>query len=55
MSIEAARSLLTVYKLAPECFNISTRDIENGIAERERILNTVANIVRGQMKGMRPP
>lgn len=54
-SIEAAKSLLTIYKLAPECFNLSTRDIENGIAERERILNTVANIVRGTMKGLRPP
>ena len=54
-SIEAAKALLVLYRLAPECFNLSTKDIENGIAERERILNTISNIVRGQMKGMRPP
>lgn len=53
-SIEASRSLLTVYRLAPECFNLSTRDIENGIAERERILNTVASIVRGNLRGLKP-
>lgn len=54
-SIEASRSLLTVYRLAPECFSFNTRDIENGIAERERILNGVAAIVRGNLRGLRPP
>jgi hypothetical protein len=53
-SIEATRSLLTIYKLAPECFNLSTRDIELGLAERERILNTIAGIVRGNLRGLRP-
>jgi hypothetical protein len=53
-SIEAAKALLVIHRLAPECFNISTRDIETGIAERERVLNTIANIVRGQLRGLRP-
>jgi hypothetical protein len=54
-SIEAAKGMLSIYRVSPECFNIKTGDIENGIAERERILAGIANIVRGQMRGLKPP
>lgn len=53
-SIEAAKTLIVIYRLSPECFNLSTRDIELGIAERERILNGIAGIVRGNLRGLRP-
>ncbi|MET0668280.1 MAG: hypothetical protein ABWZ01_07220 [Methyloceanibacter sp.] len=54
-SIVAAKAMLSIYRVAPECFSLKTGEIENGIAERERILNGVANIVRGQLRGLKPP